>query len=326
MWSSYAADVGLCKARKSSVAPSDGPASRVSAVSGGSLTALQSKAIARQVQGVLGANADDAKAVELIKLLALQSIKPSRAARRMDAIRSLTGGKRVLPSQQALSKSSEAASAAAAQALSPGVAVVQFKSDMYMVCEGDGKVFVVVTRSHAAGPCSVGYASGGGTATADVDYISVAGTLTFEDGQVEKRIGIDIIDDEEPEDDEFFTVVLRDPSPECSLREWATTTVLIIDDDEPGDIGFDAESREVSVLESKAFVELTVRRFNGSKGRIECQFATKDMHVPNGAKAGEDYVATSGVVVFEAQQMQQQIRVQLMDDDKFERDEVFKVR
>jgi solute carrier family 8 (sodium/calcium exchanger) len=326
VWASYLTDIGFWSSFKSnsSVAPSESFAHRVTAVSGGGLTAKQSKAIARQVQEALGSHGD-AKAVEMIKLLALQTIKPSRAARRMEAIRSFTGGKRVLPSTRALSKSNETATVVAAQAHSPGPCVLQFKSDMYMVCEGDGRVFVVVRRSHAEGPCSVSYASVGGTATADVDYISVQGTLVFEDGELEKRIRIDIIDDDEPEDDEFFTVVLSEPSTECSLGEWHTTTVLIIDDDEPGDIGFDQACSEVCVLESKPFVELTARRFNGSKGRIECKYRTKDMNVPNAAKGGVSYVACEGVLVFEAQQMQQQIQVQLLDNEKFNRDEVFKV-
>jgi len=307
------------------VAPSDSLAHRVTAVSGGGLTAKQSKAIAQQVQEALGSHGDEAKAVEMIKLLALQTIKPSRAARRMEAIRSFTGGKRVLPSTKALTKSNETATVVAAQAHSPGPCVLQFKSDMYMVCEGDGRVFVVVRRSHAVGSCSVSYASVGGTATADVDFVSVQGTLLFEDGVLEKRIGIDIIDDDEPEDDEFFTVVLSNPSSECSLGEWHTTTVLIIDDDEPGDIGFDQACSAVIVLESKPFVELTARRFNGSKGRIECKYRTKDMNVPNAAKAGLSYVASEGVLVFEAQQMQQQIQVQLLDNEKYNQDQVFKV-
>ena len=323
---SYAADQGWFRSKK--VLPD--AAARIGEVSGGGMNQSQGANIAKQIQLSLGANANDDKTAELVKLLALQQIKPSRAAQRMNAIRSMTGGKRVLPPAQKMNSRAAVATMTAASAdpesglAAATVPVVQFSTDIYMVCEGDGKVFAVVTRVPAKGKCSVAYESVGGTATSDVDFVSVKGVLEFGDGEAEKRIGVEIIDDDEPEDDEYFNLKLSDPKG-CSLGEWATTTVIIIDDDEPGDIGFDQANQEVSVIESKEMVELTVRRFNGSKGRIECKFKTKDMNVPNAAKAGQDYVETEGTVVFEAQQMQQLIRIPLIDDDKFERDEIFKV-
>jgi len=307
----YAADKGWFR-KKSQVRPEEHGDTK-----GGS-----TKDLAKQIiEAMATSGSDDARSAELVKILALQTINPSRAAMRINAIRQLTGGKRVLPPS-------------AKAAVGPGLAadslgglrlpVVQFSSDVYMICEGDGKVFVVVSRADGSSQCEVAYESVGGTATPDVDYLSVKGVLVFQVGELEKRVGIDIVDDDEPEDDEYFTVKLSDPKG-CVLGDWATTTVIIIDDDEPGDIGFDASQQEVSVLESKEYVELAVRRFNGSKGRIECRFRTKDMNVPNAAKAGADYVATEGTVVFEAQQMQQLIRVPIIDDTKVERNEVFKV-
>lgn len=41
-----------------------------------------------------------------------------------------------------------------------------------------------------------------GTATSDVDYKRTSGVLEFADGESEKIISIEIIDDDEPEEDE----------------------------------------------------------------------------------------------------------------------------
>ena len=243
----------------------------------------------------------------------------------MNAIRSMTGGKRVVPSTKQRSKA-EGASVRLKNNLvaKKGIIVVQFTSEVFMVSEGDGKVDAIVKREPAVGKCVVAFEDIEGTATAGSDYDSVSGVLEFADGESEKIISVPIRDDDEPEEDEYFTLKLKDPQG-CELGEWASTTVIIIDDDEPGDIGFDENHQEVSVMENAGYAELTVRRFNGSTGSISCEFYTQELLGKNAATAGEDFVATKGEVSFAPQQMQATIKIDLIDDEKFERDEVFKV-
>jgi hypothetical protein len=262
---------------------------------------------------------------EIVKLLALQQMRPSRAACRINAIRSMTGGKRVVPSAKMREQARErAAVLERATEEKKGTAVVQFSSEVFMVSEGDGKVDVIVKRAPAAGACTVAYEDTEGTATAGVDYEPVSGILEFADGESEKIVTIPINDDDEVEEDEFFTLTLSDPK-SCELGNWSTTTIIIVDDDDPGDVGFDDSQQNVSVVESAGFVELTVRRFNGSTGTVSCEFSTKELRGKNAATAGEDFVATKGTITFAPQQMQATIKIELLDDDKFERDEVFKV-
>lgn len=163
-----------------------------------------------------------------------------------------------------------------------------------------------------------------GTATSDVDYKQTSGTLEFSDGEAEKIITIEIIDDDEPEEDEFFNVKLFNAK-DCSLGDWAQCTAIIIDDDEPGNVGFDEKMQTQTAMEGVGYAELTVRRFNGSKGAISCKFKTQEINIPNGAKAGRDYEHTEELIVFAPQQMQATVRVKIVDTDKFERNEVFKV-
>ena len=74
----------------------------------------------------------------------------------MNAIRSMTGGKRVVPSTKQRSKA-EGASVRLKNNLvaKKGISVVQFTSEVFMVSEGDGKVDAIVKREPAVGKCVV---------------------------------------------------------------------------------------------------------------------------------------------------------------------------
>lgn len=120
-------------------------------MAGGGLTPQQCKELVRSVAHTVGQKASGEKADEVIKMLALQQMKPGRAALRINAVRMMTGGKRVAPSKEKINKASETT----AMLNAPELPVVQFKSDMYMVSEGDGKLDVCVSRVNARGVCSV---------------------------------------------------------------------------------------------------------------------------------------------------------------------------
>lgn len=92
--------------------------------------------------------------------------------------------------------------------------------------------------------------------------------ITFEKGEFEKEIDIKIIDDEEPEEDEMFIVKLSNPRPSGELGSEAITIVTIIDDDDPGLIGFKDEETHVTVEESSGEASVFVSRFKGSSGTI----------------------------------------------------------
>jgi hypothetical protein len=122
----------------------------------------------------------------------------------------------------------------------------------------------------------------------------------------------------------FFNVRLFNEKG-CTLGDWSQCTAIIIDDDEPGNVGFDEKMQAVTAMEGTGYAELTVRRFNGSKGTITCKFKTQEINIPNGAKGGRDFEHTEQSVTFDPQQMQATIKVKIIDTDKFERNEMFKV-
>ena len=80
---------------------------------------------------------------------------------------------------------------------------------------------------------SVAFRTRQGTATAGLDYVSKSGSLHFRRGQRLATVSVELIDDDEPEDDEVFFVELYEPADGASLGRYPVADVTIIDDDGP---------------------------------------------------------------------------------------------
>ena len=78
---------------------------------------------------------------------------------------------------------------------------------------------------------SVDYATQDGTAKAGEDYTETSGTLTFQPGETLRYLSIPILDDAINETNEFFNVVLSNPT--NSVLTPRTVKVQILDNDEP---------------------------------------------------------------------------------------------
>ena len=98
--------------------------------------------------------------------------------------------------------------------------------------EGDGEIAFLVTLDAASGRAvSVVCASADGTAKADEDYIAERGVLTFEPGETEKPIRMEVLDDVRDELDETFTLNLSEATHATLAAEVVTATGTITDDD-----------------------------------------------------------------------------------------------
>ena len=90
---------------------------------------------------------------------------------------------------------------------------VQFEMANYTVDEGAGKVTLNVTLSGASAlPATVDFATGGGTAVPNVDYVAKTGTLNFAPGQTTQSFEVTIIDDDILDAGETFNVTLSNPT------------------------------------------------------------------------------------------------------------------
>jgi hypothetical protein len=112
---------------------------------------------------------------------------------------------------------------------------VGFEVSAATIDESAGSVTLTVVRSgSASGAVSVDYSTSSGSATADSDFTSASGTLTWADGDAaNKTITVDITNDSTDESDETFTVTLSNPSGGAFLGSSSQTTVTVVDDDSP---------------------------------------------------------------------------------------------
>jgi uncharacterized delta-60 repeat protein len=153
---------------------------------------------------------------------------------------------------------------------------------------------VTFTFTRAAGidgAVSVDYATVAGTATANVDYTSRSGTLTWANGDsTSKNVAVPIIDDAIDEPNETFAMTLSNPTGGATLGT-ASASMLIVDNDVsgPGILGI---VQNVSVLETVGDAIVSVQRTNGFTGAVSVNYSTSS----DTAVAGQDFTTTSGTL------------------------------
>jgi solute carrier family 8 (sodium/calcium exchanger) len=197
--------------------------------------------------------------------------------------------------------------------------LIGWESCKYGYREDCGKAKAVITR-HGPADCkvSVRYTTKEGAAKAGSDYEHVEGVVTFEKGEMEKAVFIEIKDDTTFENDEDFDVILSDAKAEdaigfaAKLTQYHTTKIIIIDDDQPGELRFASETVTVNDVAGEQTVEIEVNRYNGSTGNIACQYKTENMT----AVAGHDYEETTGKLEFQSGQSNAIIRVKILPQSR----------
>ncbi len=114
--------------------------------------------------------------------------------------------------------------------LSPGPATLGFSAGAYAVSEGQAQAAVVVQLSGpSAGGVTVQYETAAGTATANVDFTPVLGTLTFDRGVSIQSFHVPILPDTTHETAE--SIVVRLKSPNCPVLGLSEVALSILDDD-----------------------------------------------------------------------------------------------
>merc|ERR1712050_642261 len=116
----------------------------------------------------------------------------------------------------------------------------------------------VVRRGDLCNFVAVGFVTRDGSAKAGQDYIEVEGTIEFNPGESSKTIEVKIVDDQGYEQDEDFFVDLRNikDTSKAQLGVVNSTQIIIIDDDEPGQIRFQEEQMIVSDSREDQFIEI----------------------------------------------------------------------
>ncbi len=195
--------------------------------------------------------------------------------------------------------------------------LVRVLSDV-RVGEGAGTAeFRVGLSGETTSVVTVGYRSQDVTATAGADYQHTGGVLTFEAGELEKQVLVQIIDDALHEDEEVFVLELADA--QGAELGMATSRATILDDDSEPTVGImpAVYVREGSI--ANVYISLS----NASTKPVTVSYSTNDMT----ASAGDDYEAASGgSVTIEPGSMDAVVAIRTTDDAVHEGREVFVVQ
>ena len=205
----------------------------------------------------------------------------------------------------------------------PPAGSLEFSGSNYAIAEDANMLIVTVNRlGGSAGEVSVNYASADLTAIDGSDYAAVNGTLIFPDTVTSQTFTIQIFNDADSEGDEKFNLALSVPSGGASLGVKDTATVTIQDNDPKPKAGaLQFSNIKYTVLEVEASVDITVTRTGGSFGDISVDYATVD----GTAVDGEDYIATSGTLLFLDGETSKTFSITILNDELFEIKEGFTI-
>lgn len=193
-----------------------------------------------------------------------------------------------------------------------------FEASTYNTSETQVEAVLNVRRgTDAPGRISVDYAIEPDTASPQLDYLPVNGTLSFEPDELVKPIRVPIIQDSLNEPTESFRVVLSNPSAGVSLGTPDRVTVRIADNDQ----GFSLPASTYSVDENQGELTLSVSRGVDAPGEISVEYSVE----PGSATADLDYTPVNGTVVFSAGQSSGTIRVPIINNGLKEPTETFRV-
>ena len=194
------------------------------------------------------------------------------------------------------------------------------------VTEGGTAAFTVALNGASSHAVTVDVVTVNGSAAAPGDFYSVNRQVTLQPGDTTLTVDVDTIDDTVPEDDETFTLELRNPqsSVMVALAADSVASATITDNDQAVRL----VEAALSVVEGEA-VSLTVELKEPAAGPVEVHFYT---HLLSGDNAASDLdiqynsAIVSRVARFAQGDTEQTIEIKTIEDDIHEGDEVFQVR
>jgi hypothetical protein len=191
------------------------------------------------------------------------------------------------------------------------------------VTEGDtgtkGLTFTVTLSAASTQTVSVNYQTADGTATvSDNDYQAASGALTFNPGETNKTITVQVNGDVKFETDETFFVNLSNPVNSAVSDNQGTGTILN-DDVQGGIIKFNAT--DYTVGEGDGQVVLTVTRTGDTSSAANVDYSSGDVT----AKDHSDYSTAVGTLKFAAGETSKTITVLINEDSYVDPAEIFTV-
>jgi Leucine-rich repeat (LRR) protein len=202
----------------------------------------------------------------------------------------------------------------------PEPGTLQFSKAEYSVDEGDETIEITVTRIGGSyGEASVKAVASNGTAKKNKDFEKTTETLNWVDGEAgDKTFTVAIIDDNEIEGNETFTLKLKNAKG-AELGKPKKAEVTIIDDDDAGTLQF--SSATYSFNEGDGLVEITVTREGGMDGAVSVDCVFSDV-----STIGDDYTVVTDELSWGDQDNEDKpCSVTLNDDSEYEGNETFNI-
>jgi hypothetical protein len=180
--------------------------------------------------------------------------------------------------------------------------------------EGNSVQFTVNLSGASDYTVTVNYATNDGTATtADSDYTSTSGTLTFAPGETSKTISVPTGGDTHFEENETFGITLSGGANYTSSGSTLAATGTIVNDDSEPTVFFAAASAAEG-----SNVSFTVNLSNRSYETVTINYATS-----HGTAGASDYTPASGTLTFAPGDTSETVTVATTADLIFESDETF---
>ena len=173
-----------------------------------------------------------------------------------------------------------------------------FSAATYNVSEvvGSGSATVTVIRTGGTtGQSAVQFTSTtNGTATPNVDFVPVSGTLVFATGETNKTFSVPIIDDLLLEGNETIELVLTNLTGGAVPGQLTAILTIVDNDVAPGVLNFALDNYVTNESDGIILAQITVTRTNGSTGVVSVDYRTGD----GTARSGQDYVPAVGTLSF----------------------------
>jgi uncharacterized delta-60 repeat protein/uncharacterized repeat protein (TIGR01451 family) len=180
---------------------------------------------------------------------------------------------------------------------------------------GRSAVITVLRQGATNGIAQVSFLTASITAVTNVNYLPVAGVLTFNPGETLKTFAVPILTNNLVEGNKMVRLILSNPTGNAVLGQASSVLTIVDDNYAPGVLSFSAGNYYVD--ENGGAAVITVTRTNGSSGIVQVSFATRD----GSALSGVDYVGTNGIVAFADGEVTKSFMIPvindlIMEDDK----------
>ncbi len=184
---------------------------------------------------------------------------------------------------------------------------------------GRNAVITVLRNGATNTLAQVSFLTAGITAVTNVNYLPVAGVLTFNPGETLKTFAVPILTNNLVEGDKLVRLILSNPTGNAVLGQASSVLTIVDDNYAPGVLNFSAGNYYVD--ENGVAALITVTRTNGSSGIVQVSFATRD----GSAVSGIDYVGTNGIVAFADGESTKSFLVPVLNDLIMEDDKTLDV-